>query len=357
MVAALAACGSASESPTDNLRAALESWRAGADALGQGDAEAARRHFQEARRRRPEDAVLLAWQARAESELGFHQVAVELLDHALILRPEFSEARYNRAAYLARMGHAEAAGEELERALDAGSWTVREVASDADFEPYLGHPAFAFLPTEAVAAAWTAADHHSVFQGNTFSLSAHVFGAGEHPIGVTAERLEGPIVLTGAREAMLDSTDGKVRELTWTWRALGPGLAEVGPLVVTANGRSTTLREVDVRLLAPPDAVAPEVVHLSRLPTPLEFAAGERPRASSLAGDLVVVHEHGDRVEVSPRPESEPHTLVYLERQAPVYRVLRWEGGGDTPRRIRVERRGATLLDTTLAPGSLEPGK
>ncbi|MCO4744439.1 MAG: hypothetical protein KC912_06610 [Proteobacteria bacterium] len=350
-LALLFGCPSSGDAELVPVRSALEEWREGVEALEQGEPEAARIAFQDARRHQPNSPLLLAWEATATAGVGELAAAVELLDRALMRDPRLVTARYNRAAYLARMGMPELAGPELERALAGGVMSPRQAAADPDFEPYLGHTAFSFLPDRVLAPLGVEGPAGPVFLGSEFRIAARIAGADERAIGITAEALHGPAVLTGAEETLLDSTDGLVRELVWTWRAEGPGTFTVGPLIATVGERSTSLPAVVVELLAPPDATGQAVLHEARLPTPLEYGFGAVPRALVAGEDLVVVITAGDRVEIDPKPEGQPQTFVYSERDRPQYRALRWVGEGTSSRQVTVVRRGSTLLEVALKPG------
>ena len=86
----------------------------------------------------------MAWHARALAADGQLEPAVELLERVLRVHARFAEARYNRAAYLARLGRLDEAGPELARALADGAARSRQAMVDPDFAPHLDHPAFAF---------------------------------------------------------------------------------------------------------------------------------------------------------------------------------------------------------------------
>ena len=175
-------------------------------------------------------------------------------------------------------------------------------------------------------------------------------GAGERVIGVTAQRLDGPAVLVGAEETLLDSTDGLVRELVWTWRAEGPGRMVIGPLDARVGERSTTLGAIEVEILAAPGVVSPIIEHDGGLPTPLGYRGGKVPRALGSGEDLIVVAALGDRVELDPKPMGRPQILVYSDRDRPEFRAYRWEGEGGIVRKVRVVRRGTVVLDTEVGP-------
>ena len=91
----------------------------GTSALESGDYDRAIEAFAEAHRARPNDILLEAWRAKAFAEAGQTQEAVSLLDRVIAARPSFLEARYNRAAYRARMGDFEGAAVDLTSLLAA----------------------------------------------------------------------------------------------------------------------------------------------------------------------------------------------------------------------------------------------
>src|SRR5690606_6659298 len=136
LLLALLAC----ERPDPELvqqKRALNAWRDGKEHLEQGEAAEAAADFEKALEERPGDPLLQAWLAQALAEQGELDRAIAVLDGVLAEHPDFAEARYNRASYLARSGDPEAAAADLRRALDDGARQPRDVLEDPDFQRYL----------------------------------------------------------------------------------------------------------------------------------------------------------------------------------------------------------------------------
>lgn len=314
---ALMACSSDPE--LERTRDALDAWERGVALLEEGDPASAQVAFSEAKSHRPEDALLLAWEGKAAADGGHLEVAVQLLDEALRMHPGLVEARYNRAAYLARLGKPVDSARELKRALSDGARPARDVLQDPDFKPFLEHAAFDFLPVDALSVA-VEYPTETVFWGSECEILFRVGGADEvEPIGVTAEVGSGPIALRYVVEDTVLSTDGPIRDLRWTYKVVGAGTVNLGPFHVWVGNRKTMVKAIQFETLAPPDKVAPTPeVHV--LSTPRELLARMEPPSVRLSPTgLLVVTEPGDHVQVENNP---PYVRYEIREKSQVKWIL-----------------------------------
>jgi hypothetical protein len=280
-------------------RAALDAWTAGASALAAGDPSGARTAFDQALTARPDDALLLAWKAKALADSGDLAGAAALAGQSLALRPDAAVVRYNQAAWLARSGQLDAAAPALARAIADGAATGADAAADADFLPHLSHPAFAFLPRAALDVTASVSDG-AQFLGTETPLRLRVRAAG--PVAVQGA-LNGPIAVAGVVEEVQHDADGGVRQITWSLRVLGPGEARIGPLTVTADGRTAEVPIQGFPCVAPPDS--PPAAPSGALWTPAALA-GDWPLPSAWRRDdlLWVKRAATDAVSVGGAPPS-----------------------------------------------------
>lgn len=324
-------------------REALEQWREGKALLEEGAAEEAERRFEAALEHRPDDPVISAWRAQAVARQGDLDRAVALLDAVLARHPRFAEARYNRAAYLARLGDPEAAAADLERALEDGAGRARDVLDDPDFEPHLDHPAFAFLPRHTLLVAVDAPEGPA-FLGNRVDVRLRVLGTTGELARVSAESASGPVRLLSVVEDVIATSEGEGRDLTYTFEVVGPGEVVLGPLDVQANGHGAEVPAITFRTVGPDGSEAPEVPALD-LRTPSELGTGQ-PDATAVwrAPELRVKAAQGDRVQVDPDPGTPTIRMELRERGRPTWMLLRWTLESP-PARVKVIREGETLLD------------
>jgi hypothetical protein len=328
-------------------KASLDAWERGVALLEGGDASAARAAFQESRKARPSDALLLAWEARAAAEQGDLDAAIALLDEALAADPGFAEARYNRAAYHARNDEPEEAAEDLTDAIMAGVDRLpRDIREDPDFAPWLGHPAFAgVLPQEPLAVA-VEVPEGSVFRGSEFAVRLRIAGAGGDAIGITPEVAAGPATLVEAIEETLQSTEGPFRDLTWRFRATGAGTIQLGPFHVYAGTRTVIAQGVTVEAKAPPGRENPDAPGLLHFATPREMVGSLQPPAArwSEAQGLVVVSSPGDLVTITPVPAEEAVRYEIRDQGAPKWVLHQYRGAG-AGAQVRVARGGSVLFE------------
>lgn len=317
-------------------RRALDAWEEGVAALP-GDPLAAREAFARAQEARPDDVLLQAWEAEARAASGDLQGATDALETVLRRAPRFAEARYNRAAYLARSGQLEAAGPELALALEHGARRSREAMVDPDFAPHLQHPAFAFLPDDLLMVA-VDAPREAVFWGSEATVRLRVVGAMGAPVHLHADALSGPVTLTHAVEDVVESTEGPVRDLLWTFKVEGAGEVVLGPLSVQSGGWTKELPAIRFATTAPPGREPPLGSLPLDLPVPTDVCADLVPPAVRRTdGTVDVLSLPQDRVSVdAPGP---PVRYELRDRSQPVWVLLRFREASTV-----TVRRGAEVV-------------
>jgi tetratricopeptide (TPR) repeat protein len=329
-------------------REAVAAFREGREAL-EADPEAALASFRQARDHRPFDPVLRAWEAMAVARTGDLEAAVAILDELIAADPRFAEARYNRAAWLARLGRLDEAGEELRRALALGAAREREAMTDPDFFPHLDHPAFAFLPDDMLLVA-VEAPEGTAFWGSEVAVRFRVLGTGGHPVRIDAERTLGPLVLTSVREDAHQSSEGPARDLRYTFRVVGAGPIDAGPFTVHAGRWSKTVPPMRLQAEAPEGRAAPADL---RFPTALALRGGwgceatvceeapEEPRIRRGVHGVDVLTRPGARVEAS---QKAPLRADYAIEGRPIWTLTRFPPGLDGSVQVR-EGREVTVLE------------
>ena len=145
-----------------------------------------------------------------------------------------------------------------------------------------------------------------------------------------------------------------VREYRYLWHAEAPGMFLLGPLLLTVGGKTHRLEGLEVQVLGPPDMQAEAWELDSWVPTPMEFSAAGRPRVTQTGEDLLVVVAYGDRVSVSPSPDTDAQELVLRDMDRPRFRALRYLNGGAVKRTVEVFRQGKQVLKTSVG-GSPPP--
>lgn len=314
----------ACETPDPELVAtarSLEAWEEGRSKLEAGDAPAALVAFRKAGEIRP-SPLLLAWEARAAAATGDLEGAVATLERVLADEPRFAEARYNRAAYLARLDRPEAAAAELQLALEDGAARALSVLEDPDFEKMIDHPAFVFLPQDALSLG-IEPPPATAFWGAEISLRLRLLGIVAPPVSIRAERATGPLELVTVIEDTVDTSQGTGIDLVWTWRVAGEGAVEIGPIEVTAGRYTASAAPVTVMASAPPGKVVPPLDPIV-LRTPSQWLAEVAPASAEIVDDRLVVHAGaGDRVTTEP-PLPPPVRYERRERGVPIEIALRW---------------------------------
>ncbi len=335
---ALVACGTGTPDPAlADQRQALVLWEQGKQALEHGDAVLALQHFAEARRQRPEDALLLAWEAQALAQKGDLQQAILRLDQALLLEPKLLEARYNRAAWLARSGNHLEAAQALAPLITLGEVAPDQVKDDPDFSAALQGPFFAFLPKESVEMTMRA-PAESAFWGSQFDLTLSVEGGGVEPARLHLP-VDGPVTPV----ALVEDLNASGRTIVLTVKVQGEGTISLGPVRLSVDGQRLEQERVVVTAIAPEDketrANLPEV-----MPIPPSLLLDWMPElgARSVAGELWIRTSPADRVEFA---EAGGDRVRYELRRdgQPEIRWYRYPGLGDVVKHVLV-RRGAEVI-------------
>lgn len=309
------------------LGRALAAWEEGERRLAAGDVAGAQDKLAEASAVSP-SPLLTAWEAKAKADGGDVEGAIALLDRALTAAPDFSEARYNRAAYLARLDRPEEAAAELGRAIQGGASSPLAVLEDPDFARLLGHPAFEFLPREALSVA-VVPPSGPVFWGAEVALRVELSGLVRDPVQLSPRQFDGPLQLLAVTEDVRTSGDGPARALTWTWKAVGAGPIVLGPTGVGAGKYRAQFAAIELAADAPPDVEVPTLEPLS-LPTARALLEAVPERTAALvpgrgpeAAHWVAHLRPGDRA--STEPTLPPPARLELREDGTVTGIaLRW---------------------------------
>jgi tetratricopeptide (TPR) repeat protein len=341
---ALACSGTSVNPEMKETREGLEHWREGVTALEEGNHVAAQTAFERALSTRPKDPVLKLWRAKALAAGEQVPQAIDLLDEVLRDAPTLLEARYNKAAYLARTGSLELAGPELSHVCSLDARFVSIAMTDSDFSKALHHPAFSFLPSRELSIQLEPV-HESVFIGDEFELTMRV-------VGLASSAFEGKVLNASGPARLLELVETKTPvgaenvAATFRFRLLaeGPGTVTIGPFSLTSEGSTAQTPAVEIRVLAPPDSpVSSSNLEAARLQSPVAV------RASRPAMKPWVTHK---RVYIVLKPE-ERATLNgklsdsryrFFEKELERWVIHAWEL--DTgPQRMVVRRDGATLSE------------
>lgn len=325
-------------------RKALDAWDDGRALLEQGSAAEARAAFSRALDHQPADPLILAWRARAEASAGELRVAIATLDTVLAKEPGLAEARYNRAAYLARLGDVPQAAAELRRALLDGAADPRDVLLDEDFAPHLERPELSFLP-QAPLEVRVKGPGGTVFVGSDATVRLVVEGLDLDAVDIEVPAAAGPLRLTRAEERLESLPSGDQRlTLTWTLRAVGAGRVPLGPFVARAGSREAEADGLTLVTLAPEDHDAPDTGSLD-LERPRSIAA-TAPEPAAWAwragGRLLARTEPGQRVELEGEAPPDLRALRVVEREE-AWTVHIWNDAA--PDRTLRLRRGGNVLD------------
>ncbi|MFT4626017.1 MAG: hypothetical protein ACI8PZ_004688 [Myxococcota bacterium] len=324
-------------------RMASEAWKRGVGHLDEGAPAEASAEFEQGLAARPGDVLLLAWRARAEAEAGRLDDAIATMDLVLAARRDFSEARYNRAAYLARAGRLDEAGRDLRMALDGGVTRPEDVLADPDFQRHLDHPALAFLPRQALKLL-IESRKDSAFLASEVPVRLLVVGNDDAPVQLELTEISGPAEIVKVVQNTVQSTDGLSTELVWTLRITGAGSIRLGPWQVSSAGRGASHPGIAFEAVAPPDHVGSVPPLSGPLPVPEAIAGGHEDLDVWRAVDRTWVRTlPGDRVDPS------PPAVVLERREGP--RTSWLAHGFDTTApggRLTVSRGGRTVVDDVL---------
>ncbi len=285
----------------------------------------------------------MAWEAKALADQEKLEEAVDLLEELLQRYPGFASARYNRAAYLARLGRVGEAAPELKLAIDHGASTSRAVLLDPDFQPWLDHPAMRFLPREYLRMALELPEG-PVFLGNQVDLRLRVLGVDEPPVRVEVPPQQVGLQVVRVVEDVHASSHGPEHDITWTLSAVAEGSWTLGPLDVRVGEHRSRVGPATLEVAARPGEGTDGVLHSLELGTPgLLGARAEVPSVGAWGSDGLVHAGPMDRVQLLPAAEVRPVPYEYRERGRPLWTVYRYRGhpiGG-----VRIIRAGQTVLE------------
>lgn len=181
MIAALlfVACADKELAP---LKGALDDYSRGRAALEAGENEAAVAAFVEARRGDPTSAVLALWEARARAAGGDVAGAEALATGVIAEHPDAGLAWYNRAAWRVRLGHQDAAADDLRRAITLGARSPYEAALDEDFQSVLGKAPFLEVLPPAPVVGRAKGPEGNVFLGSDLLVQVELLSAPGVPV-------------------------------------------------------------------------------------------------------------------------------------------------------------------------------
>ena len=308
--------------------AALASFRAAESALEAGDPARALRALDEALAHRPADLLLKAWRAQILAETDLPAALAEL-DAVAAAHPQFGEARYNRAAYLARSGRIDEAGAELAVALRLGVTTVPDARADPDFAAHLAHPAMAHLALPLTVSLGRLPER--VFRGS--ELVVRLTAETEQPVALSGG-VSGPVELV----RVVEDHRGDAVHLEFTLDTARPGQVAVGPLELSSGDREpASVQRHEVSVVGPDASgrVQPgEVV----LEAPTQWAAGLTEARPIRRNDTVVVKVAPvDRVQTTPsvppisrhelRSDGQPEWVAWVYPPEVTEVVVRGSGG------------------------------
>lgn len=341
MVFWLAACRTSAPG-LDEVGRAVAAWEAGRVQLDGGDAAGALRHFDEAVALRPDDALLVAWSARAAAATGDLDDALARLDRAIAQAPAAGVFRWQRAAYRARAGQPVEAAADLRDALTAGAVTPRQALRDPDLAGVVEHPAFDFLPAAPFEAS-LGVPEGTAFLGSEVEVVLRVVGAEAGPIRVVGHAT-GPAALVRVLEEDEVGFDGdRVRTLRWILRVEGAGEVHVGPITARQGAWTASVPIGRVATAAPEDRVAAPAMIV--LEAPSAVLDGRTPPSLWREGERAwVALVPGGRVSVEPEARlAVPWVIV---RDGEGVAELQALPPGTRRARVRVER--DLVLDSEL---------
>lgn len=297
--ALLWACGGPPEPELGAVRATLDAFESGRDALAAGDAATAREAFGRARELQ-DDPLLATWEAAAEVKLGRDDRSVAILSEVLEARPGFREARYNLGCSLARLGRHDEAAREVGLAILAGAISPRAAARDPALAPHLALPAWDLLPDEALAASLRAPTSLA-YLGSAVEVSLAVSGAEPGPVRLVGAAATGPVALTQVVEDVgRDALGDREVVVTWTLLVRGAGEVTIAPVDVTSGPWRASAAGTAFPTSAPGPGAAPGTISLPSLSALAEGEAA--PAARREGAGLVVFAPPGSRVEAAREP-------------------------------------------------------
>ncbi|GDX79979.1 hypothetical protein LBMAG42_17900 [Deltaproteobacteria bacterium] len=290
MIAALLllACADKELAP---LKGALDDYSRGRAALEAGEKEAAVAAFVEARRGDPGSAVLALWEARARAATGDVAGAEALATGVIAEHPDAGLAWYNRAAWRVRLGHHDAAADDLRHAIVLGARSPYEAALDEDFRSVLGTAPFLEVLPPAPVVGRTTGPEGNVFLGSDLLVQVELLSAP----GVRAELHRstdspGCVVLERVVEDQATQAGVLARRIDLHFRASAACSARLAFDVSMTDGSMPPIPmlPVAIQVEAPSSfrQPAPDVLP-SRIPLPGSIAPTSGGWTAGRAGGLV----------------------------------------------------------------------
>jgi hypothetical protein len=193
---------------------------------------------------------------------------VVVLNRALRRFPASGLLSYNRAAYLARDGQLDVAGQALERLVRDGLAHPLEVGRDPDFAALAESAAWSHLVAAPRLQAGVLGEEGAVLVGDLVTLKFAVFGPADSVLTVEPfDRRTGKLVHIRTVE---DVTPINAWESTWTlevvWRAVRPGQVILGPWRFAFEDGEALAGPVKVEILSLETSTSAEPVDSEAVP-------------------------------------------------------------------------------------------
>lgn len=325
------------------LGAAVDAFRAFSEALERGDHDAAARHLAAAREARPDDALLVGWEAWLLVARGDLEGGIARAEEALRRAPELATLRYDLACWKARAGDLEGAAVDLRVALADGATTPRAARADPDLAPHAAQPALADVLPAAAVEARADGPSRPITRGQRAEVVVEVVAPPAAGVPTVEGPITGPFRVVEVVVAVEPGPDGDPRRtLRYAVRAVGDGEGTFGPLrVAVGEGGAVAVDAVALRAVDPLRG-APDPADRALPPSP-EAVLADRPVPSAWVDDggAWVVAPFGARVTLTPDAAPRrrdrvdtPDRAVELWRLPPGARTVRVEVDDE----VRLER-------------------
>lgn len=320
---------------------AIAEYDQGTLAMDGGDLPAAIAAFERAQAFRPEDLLIGAWRAKALADSNELEAAITELSRVIAARPSFTEARYNRAAYLARLGRFDESAVDVRKLLGSEAYLASDLYEDPDFSVAVGDASFAFVPKAAVSAELVLPEH-SVVQGTEVPVRLRL----KSTTRLTGLKVEGSVTGPAHLTRVLEErAEGSVT-VTWSLRMVGAGPVSVGPFLIQATGANELqIPEKRFEAWTPPNRVGEEPRTLE-LELPSTRVGERRPSDAWRESDSVyVLVSEGHKVEINPSVAVD--AVVYERRLNGVadWVLLQYAASDEKKLRIEVRHRGQTVFE------------
>ena len=239
----LVACWGQSQPESDDLgrwRAlgdSVDSWEQARDAMESGDLEAARSALTHSIQRAPKQPVLRLWSAELYAKSGEFERALEELDRASTMRPDWPDERFRRATVLARLGKTTAAAELLSGLIQQGELTRSAIRQEPAFSQVIAEEPFVQLLRSPVRGL-VRVPPGAVVVGEPFLVELQVERDENGEFSVEAPSAEG-LGLERVEEAVdRRGGTGFRRRVSWIVVAHRPGRIRLGPYDVRVGDAS-----------------------------------------------------------------------------------------------------------------------